>query len=296
MKRFFPLLILWSIITCWANAQQVVNYDVPQQPTTLKILGVGNSFTDDGMMYLPELLESAGIKNVVLGRLYIGGCTLQRHCEEYAANAASYVYFKSTHNKWVEVSKHATLTQGIEDESWDIVVIQQASGVSGLYQSYMPWTNKLMDIIRLHNNNAGACIAWQQTWSYSADSSHPEFPRYQNNSQLMYDAIIACNKQLLADTPIRIVIPSGTTIQNLRKWKADAKDYTRDGFHLSHTLGRYAAACTWFQALIAPAMHTTVWGNPCTLQGSQYQITIEEAKACQDAARKACIRSLMPWE
>ena len=28
----------------------------------LKILTIGNSFTDDGMMYLPELLEAAGIR------------------------------------------------------------------------------------------------------------------------------------------------------------------------------------------------------------------------------------------
>ena len=33
---------------------------------SLKVLALGNSFTDDGMMYLPEVLEAAGIENVVL--------------------------------------------------------------------------------------------------------------------------------------------------------------------------------------------------------------------------------------
>ena len=87
-------------------------------------------------MYLPELLEAAGIRNVVLGRLYIGGCSLERHCREYAAGNTSYIYSKSTDNRWETVSKKATLLDGLTDEQWDVVVLQQASGKSGMYQTY----------------------------------------------------------------------------------------------------------------------------------------------------------------
>ena len=52
---------------------------LPQRPDTLRILAVGNSFSDDGTEYLPNLLEAAGIHNVILARLYIGGCSLERH-------------------------------------------------------------------------------------------------------------------------------------------------------------------------------------------------------------------------
>ena len=76
-----------SLVCVSLFAQKFPNYPIPQQPDTLRILGIGNSFTDDGMMYLPELLEAAGIRNVVLGRLYIAGCSLERHCREYAGNA-----------------------------------------------------------------------------------------------------------------------------------------------------------------------------------------------------------------
>lgn len=39
---------------------------------TIKILAVGNSFSDDGVEYLDELARAAGIK-LIIGNLYIGG-------------------------------------------------------------------------------------------------------------------------------------------------------------------------------------------------------------------------------
>ena len=93
MKRTLRLLLTvgLSLVCVSLFAQKFPNYPIPQQPDTLRILGIGNSFTDDGMMYLPELLEAAGIRNVVLGRLYIAGCSLERHCREYAGNAPAYI-------------------------------------------------------------------------------------------------------------------------------------------------------------------------------------------------------------
>ena len=92
MKHTLRLLLTvgLSLVCVSLYAQKLPNYPIPQRPDTLRILGIGNSFTDDGMMYLPELLEAAGIRNVVLGRLYIGGCSLERHCKEYAAGNTSY--------------------------------------------------------------------------------------------------------------------------------------------------------------------------------------------------------------
>ena len=110
MKRTLRLLLTvgLSLVCVSLFAQKFPNYPIPQQPDTLRILGIGNSFTDDGMMYLPELLEAAGIRNVVLGRLYIAGCSLERHCREYAGNAPAYIYYKSTSNRWETVSNGGT--------------------------------------------------------------------------------------------------------------------------------------------------------------------------------------------
>ena len=298
MNRLSRLLLLLGlcILCCDAFARQFSNYPIPQRPDTLRILGIGNSFTDDGMEYLPDLLAAAGIENVILGRISLGGCSLERHCREYAADTDCYTYRKSTHNRWVTAPKKARLRDGIADERWDIVIIQQVSGKAGIYLTYGPWLGHLVEIVRLHCPNAGACIGWQQTWAYSTDSQHGDFKRYDRNQLLMYEGIITAVKQLMDETSIEVVVPTGTAIQNLRSMQpADWADVTRDGYHLNFRTGRYTAACTWFQTLVAPALGSTVTENECRLQGTPHELTEEEAKLCRQAAQRACIRNLAVW-
>ena len=111
----------------------------------------------------------------------------------------------------------------------------------------------------------------------------------------MYQNIMSCNEKLVESTPIEIVIPTGTAIQNLRAMAHDAKEFTRDGYHLNYKMGRFTAACTWFQALIAPVFRTTVEGNNCRLYGSSQRLSDEEAGACMLAARRACARHYSVW-
>ena len=109
MKKLFRFALcafaLLAVLTLRAQSE-APNFPLPVRPDTLRILGVGNSFTDDGMMYLPELLEAAGIRNVVLGRLYYPGCSLRQHCEFDAADAPKYTSYKSERNRWTTSTSH----------------------------------------------------------------------------------------------------------------------------------------------------------------------------------------------
>ena len=236
---------------------------MPVRPDTLRILGVGNSFTDDGMMYLPELLEAAGIRNVVLGRLYYPGCSLRQHCEFDAADAPKYTYYKSERNRWTTVSEAATLREAVGDERWDVLVVQQSSAYSGIYTSYHPWLERLIERVRFYCPNAGACVAWQMTWAYGSGSDHGAFPKYDNDPQQMYAAVVDVARRVTEECGIETVIPTGTAIQNLRagEFNNPPSDFTRDGYHLDFGCGRYTAACTWFQALVAPCLRTDIGGN-----------------------------------
>ena len=99
MKRFLLTLVALATAAGLFAQVRIDNYPLPQHPDTLRILAVGNSFSDDGTEYLPGLLEAAGIHNVIVARLYIGGCTLERHCKEYAEGTANYIYYKSTSSR-----------------------------------------------------------------------------------------------------------------------------------------------------------------------------------------------------
>ena len=112
----------------------------------------------------------------------------------------------------------------------------------------------------------------------------------------MYEYIMKSNERLVDTTPIDIIIPTGTAIQNLRSLKQNDNDYTRDGFHLDYKMGRYTAACTWVQALIAPAFDTSIQGNKSRLKGTKQELSDEEAEACHLAVRRACARRFALWK
>jgi hypothetical protein len=104
----------------------------------------------------------------------------------------------------------------------------------------------------------------------------------------MYNAICDCVTRLKKDQDIRVVIPCGPAVQMGRGTAISGeKELTRDGFHLSYSVGRYLAACTWFEALIRPTLGKKVKGNPARLQGTDKEVSPETAALCQKLAAKA---------
>ncbi|MDE5889654.1 MAG: DUF4886 domain-containing protein, partial [Bacteroidales bacterium] len=104
---------------------------------TIRILAIGNSFSQDAVeQYLYELFQADGQK-VIIGNMYIGGCTLERHCGNVNEDKAAYEY-----RKVVDGSKTnrtgVKLSEALEDEEWDYVSIQQASGVTGMIETITP--------------------------------------------------------------------------------------------------------------------------------------------------------------
>lgn len=292
MKRIaLTLTAIFVFIFAGAQDTKYPNYPLPSNPDTLRILAIGNSFSDDATQWLPDLLEAADIHNVILGRLYIGGCTLERHCKEFETKGHEYVYLKSTANKWVTIKKYkeGSFMDGLGDEAWDIVTLQQGSPKSGRWDSFDPWLGKLIEIVRQNCPNPKCSIVWHQTWAYAGSYTNRNFGNYAYDQQLMYDSILACVRKLRKDYDIPVVIPSGVTVQILRGTKMNTeKDLTRDGFHMDYKYGRYATACTWFETLIKPTLGKSVKGNPCTLKGTEQEMSSKEAKALQKAAIKAC--------
>ena len=296
MKRIITITVLFIAAICLRAQTIPANHPMPVKPDTLRILAIGNSFSDDGTEYLPNLLEAAGNHNVIIARLYIGGCSLERHCKQYESKGKDYMYYKSTENKW-NLKKGVTITDGIKDEAWDIITVQQASGYSGQYETIINWLPQLIGIIRKECSNPDAAIVWHQTWAYARNSNHNHFPFYDKDQDKMHAAIQDCVDRLRKDCSISTVIPTGVAIKIARGTSLNTAgkvpescrlyDLTRDGFHLSHQHGRYIAACTWFESLITPALGISVKGNTSTILDTDYSISKKDARLCQKCAVKA---------
>lgn len=238
----------------------------------LKILTIGNSFSDDSMQYVYQIAKSVGVKQVKLGNLYIGGCSLNTHASNAKEDKGAYEYRTNTQGSWSTVPNYK-MSDAIRSENWDYISLQQASGSSGREQTYgdLPY---LIDYVR------GLCpdakIVWNMTWAYQQNSTHSDFNKYQKNQMVMYNAILAAiEKKVAPETAIYTIIPTGTAIQNART-SYIGDHLTRDGYHLSLDFGRYVAGLTFVHKLTGLSIADIDYA-PSGVDENKRKVAIESA-------------------
>ena len=217
---------------------------------SLKILSIGNSFSQDAMAHLYIVAKDAGIETLVLGNLIKGGCSLYTHLSCMTNDTAAYEFYISSAEQagMKRISTEATAKFALEYEDWDFITLQQSSPNSGLPDTYS-YLDGVIDYVNAHKTNSEAKLIWHMTWAYQNDSTHTSFPTYDSNQLTMYNAILSTvAEKILIRDDIHAVIPSGTAIQNLRTSHL-GDTLTRDGYHMSLGIGRYTAALTYLAAI-----------------------------------------------
>lgn len=266
------LLLLCVLFPCFGSAQQRV----------VRILAIGNSFSQDAIeQNLHELADAEQIPTVI-GNMYIGGCSLELHAHNARENKPAYAYRKIGVDGHKTERKGVTLREAFTDEAWDFVSLQQSSPFSGQYETYMASMPELIAYV-LSLVPPSTALVLHQTWAYAPDSTHKGFAAYGNAQLTMYRAITNAVRKVSRKTGIGTVVPAGTAIQNARTTSL-GDDLTRDGYHLHLLTGRYIAACTWFEVLFG----RSVVGNPYRPQG----LTEEQQRLAQQSAHAAVLR---PW-
>ena len=270
MKQYRNVVICMFILLLLAGGAYA-------QQKTVRILAIGNSFSQDAVeQYLHELAEAEGISTII-GNMFIGGCSLERHVKNARDNAPAYAYRKiGTDGKKREKGK-MSLEAVLVDEDWDYVSLQQASPFSGMYETYEASLPELIEYVKARLPKKTKLML-HQTWAYASTSKHSGFKNYNCNQLTMYQAITDAVKKAAKVNRIKIVIPSGTAIQNART-SFIGDHLNRDGYHLDVKVGRYTAACTWFERIFK---HNVV-GNPYAPEG------LDEARktVAQQAAHAA---------
>lgn len=214
----------------------------------LKILAIGNSFSEDAVEnYLHELVSESGTP-IIIGNLFIGGASLDLHWENAQNDAPAYDYRKINLGGVKTNTGNTSISAALNDENWDYISFQQVSGQSGQFESYEGPLPQLVNYVKENNNTSETSYILHQTWAYSSTSTHADFPNYNSDQEVMYNSIVDAVRRAQILTDMDYVIPAGTAIQNARNTFL-GESFTRDGYHLSLNLGRYTAASTWFEAL-----------------------------------------------
>ena len=234
-----------------------------------KILMIGNSFSQDTMMYAPAAAKSAGVELCGYD-LYVGGCTLERHMQILTAGTNDYIFERFSDTPEQKGLYKYTLDEGLAYDDWDIITFQQGSPKSGIPESY-----SFLDPLYAHvkEKMAGRNIryAWNMTWAYAMEHN------YGHNQMAMYHAIYDT-----VDAEVRPrgldVIPTGVAVQAARLHFPDPA-LTRDNFHLSLDIGRYTAAMTLIYRLLDI--------DPARVTYRPDGVSERDADICRAAARYA---------
>ena len=231
-----------EVIVNMVSDDEAVNLD-----HDLRVFIMGNSYTLDVTAYLEDLIRAANINLDQLG-IYAG-----------IFNGGQLADWVSRYNSDVTLQKMAgniimNETGSVKEllnQEWDLIVLLQASNVSYDWSTFEKSLPELLSIIHENCINKDVKIAYQIPWGHTEDTAPQELA-----------GNIECTQKLMEEFEITDIIPIGTAVQNARNTSLNTPLYlTRDNWHLCMGVGRYLAACTFFESVITPISHISVLGN-----------------------------------
>lgn len=217
----------------------------------MKVLAIGNSFSEDGTRYLYQIAKADNYDMKVVN-LSIGGCPLRLHFANTVENNRNYGMQLNGMVSGFKVS----IREALLSDEWDVATIQQVSHASINYDTFQPYLNYMADYIRMHAPKAKLYL--QQTWAYEEGSKRLcEELKYEKAEDMLQDVRVSYHK---AAEDIRAdgIIPSGEVM--LEMVKRGIEKVHRDPIHAKLGIGRYALGLTWYATLTG----NDVMNNPFT--------------------------------
>lgn len=220
----------------------------------MKILSIGNSFSEDAQRYLHSL-AAANNKDLMCVNLYIGGCPLEAHYINLTDNEKSYDFQVNGVNTNLKVS----VKEVIKSNKWDYITLQQASHLSFDFNSYVPYIEKINEWTRLRCPDAK--ILLHQTWAYPENHERLSEVGFSTTKEMfskVREAYDMAQKTINPDGVIR----SGEVI--LEAYSAFPDIVYRDQLHASYGFGRYLLGCVWYKTLFGenPKVHISSFDEP----------------------------------
>lgn len=206
----------------------------------MKILSIGNSFSQDAQRYLHRLARHEGVQMKTVN-LYIGGCPLRTHYLNMLDDNAAYDFQFNGESTGLKVS----IRQALVSDNWDYITLQQASHSSAKPGSYTPYIEALAAYVRKYCPKAKLLI--HQTWAYETGSIKlAGQERFATDAEMFAAVEDAYNKafdMISADG----LIPAGKAM--LTAAQTGIEKIHRDTYHASLGAGRYLLALCWFKYL-----------------------------------------------
>ena len=183
-------------------------------PSTVKVLMIGNSFSICVLQHLPSVALDRGV-DLDLASLYIGGCSLKRHWENVLKDGDEtfrpYRYDRVVKGRRTVDGAKRNVCEALREAKWDVVTIQQASHESWKPDSYHPYGDDL--VAKIRELAPQARIVVQETWSYTPWDKR--FKKWGIGPDEMYAKLHEAYGAFAKQHGLE-VIPFGTAVQQWR--------------------------------------------------------------------------------
>lgn len=272
---------------------------------SLKVLDIGNSYSDGASSMLPVIVTSCGanVEDMCLYQIIRGGGSFKNWCDIYNDSDNHSYYFRrvlggvDVHIKTEEASAGdgELFRRVLTEVDWDIIILHQVSTYAPYYDLWKGkdaggYLDELLDIIRRHQpkTELGFILVHSYWDEYSGNKEKSSLARWE---KIAYSV-----QQLQKDYCMNIIIPYGTAVENLRASSYNNEyDLTMDGTHCGYGLCQYTAACCYYESLIAPRSRISCYGSfpqvDVSNKSSKYpavNVTRANSIVAQRAAILAC--------
>lgn len=256
-------VLVGGAVPCMVNP--VINF----AKNDLKVLDIGNSYTEDSQSYVGYILDAIQ-KNTGFS-LYAairGSGSFKSWYDCYKdADTRDYRIYNKAGDTLENVGGNGIAGDGslfrdtLTNVRWDVIIIHQASGYANDFSQWGGhgdggYLQELIQILRKTNPQAtiGCLLTHSYRSSYASNTEKSSVKRWEN--------IALATKQLKQNYGIDFIIPYGTAVQNLRASSLnDENEFSTDGTHMADGLADYTAACCYYQSLFAPRFGISILGN-----------------------------------
>lgn len=241
----------------------------------MKILSIGNSFSNNSTRYLSNMAKKCGI-DVETYNLYIGGCSLYTHYINALEELSLYSFIFNGVDTHIKLS----IKQALIANEYDVVTLQQASHYSFKPETYQPYTDFLFNYVKKYNPHAKIYV--HQTWGYKEASQRLFDMEFETHAE-MYSAVESAYDVMYKSNDFAGLLPSGKTISLLHEMGFSGSDTHNDNIHLSKGLGQFASSLAWLETL------TGFCALDCDFSDFDAPVSDEAIIAAKQCAHDACL-------
>lgn len=244
-----------------------VGRKILEESKVLKVLTLGHSLAVDSCHMLALIAKAEGYEHLIIGTLYHSGCKLYQHVKYLTEDLPEYnLYISSTlsPNDPPKILKKVNMHDGIVFNDWDIIIMQGGVFEIARDEAYKNGNiQTIQNYVNTYKRNPKAVFGWHMPWATPTDNElrdkypYPEknsyytsYEQFGHNRANFYNGITKCVKEnILTNDIFKVLIPTGTAVENALSSYLTEKDLHRDYAHATDYT-RVIGAYTWLCCLL----------------------------------------------